>query len=65
MHERRGRDTGRGRGGRDGVRDEEAARLTGRGGGEEEEEGGGAALTHEGKRSCGWQTAAGGNDQLT
>lgn len=58
------RDIGRGRWGRrDGVRDGEAAGLTRRGGGEGK--GDGAAVTHEGKRSCGWQTAAGGNDQLT
>lgn len=66
VHERRrrrGRDVGRGRGGRDGVRSEEAARLTRRGG--RVEEGDGAEVTHERKRSCGWQTAAGGNDQLT
>lgn len=25
----------------------------------------GAVVTHEGREGCGWQTAAGGNDQLT
>lgn len=30
-----------------------------------EAEGKGEAVTHEGRGSCGWQTAAGGDDQLT
>lgn len=59
----KGTSGGGGGGGHDGVRDGEAAELTRRNGGEGKEDG--EAVTHERKRSCGWQTAAGGNDQLT
>lgn len=31
----------------------------------ERQRGKGEAVTHEGRGGCGWQTAAGGDDQLT